>query len=1144
MKFVTQYCLQMCLLAMVTFAGASHAAPAVIIVKAQYGAEGHMVDVAGLISASIAAGKYTISATNDAFQGDPAPNVEKQLIVQYTLNGNAKKSIVAEGDSINLANGSIVRAQATMTSLVVTPEASAAVKPRVVTTHYACDDYAIASVVVTEPPFGAKGDGVTDCTTAVQTAIDAVAAAGGGVVFLPTGRYRFEGSLLLRPAVTLRGDWKAPGTTPDSLKVAGTVLMPAGGRGQENGIPFISIQAGGCVRNLSIWYPDQTADAVAAYPWAISTDPRGGLDNFTVENVTLVNPYQGLRFGPDNNELSVVRNVYGTPLKTGYAMYTCSDSPRMTVLRFAAKYWIESGLGIRPDAAVVAAYLREHGTGLNFMRTDGHDLFDVSATGYHIGIHVFEGPNGQPYGGMYGVSATGGDIGLLVDEVRTGWQLTNCMFAGDTAGILAEKPFGTQLQLEHCRLAGRSAFRSEGSGSVQMHSCTLMGNVEMPAKGVISMLNCSFAEPADRLIIGRGVGRALVLGGISPGAVENHSLGDVQVDPKPVENSVPPPIPTLPPDPRPAKPLLFNVVDYGAKADGDSDLPTDNTQAFSKALDAAAKAGGGTAYVPAGVYLLAGSLTVPSGVELRGCFDAAHHTMSKGTVLFPTGGRGQDDGTPFISLSTGSGARGLTVYYPQQKVDQITPYPWTFRSLGPRCWLLDVASTNAYRLADFGTNPSEGHLIRYVMGLPLKIGFWVSKGAGVVDGCHINPHFWMRRYRGAPSWVSSASINDKDAVKFLEDQMNNRQEDFVFGSCPNELMVNNAVCPGGVGLRFTSDNGKVGSALVINHESDSETFPLRVEAADKAGIALYNTVLAPISSSPAARAVYVTQSCAGNVLLCNGMTWGGTKEPALTLLGSGKTVFHNWLLGQDDIVAGNGTVVLHAVQCASSGLDDVQAASTPPLRLLLNGNSAGSDTFTFPSAIWIDARGNGKLPNSIPLTDQFATGFEPGQPAPPLNVIVNVGLATANCQVTPGAGRDGSAGLVMTATPTADAKHASLMYVIATPQNLMVKPDTMLRFWMRPQTDMGRNCVVDLNCADGFYLRDTVPDTSGRSLHPMSQRGAIGKWSRFECWLGSYAAGKTVKSIVVIFDTGRPTGDCRCIFDDVEIGEPVKAVER
>ncbi|MET9909698.1 glycosyl hydrolase family 28-related protein [Streptomyces sp. NPDC006476] len=52
---------------------------------------------------------------------------------------------------------------------------------------------------------GAKGDGTTDDTAAIQACIDAAAAAGGGTVYLPYGTYRISNSLTLKSKVTLRG---------------------------------------------------------------------------------------------------------------------------------------------------------------------------------------------------------------------------------------------------------------------------------------------------------------------------------------------------------------------------------------------------------------------------------------------------------------------------------------------------------------------------------------------------------------------------------------------------------------------------------------------------------------------------------------------------------------------------------------------------------------------------------------------------------------------------------------------------------------------------------------------------------------------------------------------------------------------------
>jgi len=60
--------------------------------------------------------------------------------------------------------------------------------------------------------FGAEGNGVTDDRLAIQAAIDAAKAAGGGTVYIPTGDYMVSyapgaaGAILLKNGVTIEGD--------------------------------------------------------------------------------------------------------------------------------------------------------------------------------------------------------------------------------------------------------------------------------------------------------------------------------------------------------------------------------------------------------------------------------------------------------------------------------------------------------------------------------------------------------------------------------------------------------------------------------------------------------------------------------------------------------------------------------------------------------------------------------------------------------------------------------------------------------------------------------------------------------------------------------------------------------------------------
>src|SRR5690606_10759765 len=58
--------------------------------------------------------------------------------------------------------------------------------------------------------FGAVGDGVTDDSTAIQAALDAANAAGGGEVYIPDGVYAIKTTLLIYSYTRLR---LAPGAT-------------------------------------------------------------------------------------------------------------------------------------------------------------------------------------------------------------------------------------------------------------------------------------------------------------------------------------------------------------------------------------------------------------------------------------------------------------------------------------------------------------------------------------------------------------------------------------------------------------------------------------------------------------------------------------------------------------------------------------------------------------------------------------------------------------------------------------------------------------------------------------------------------------------------------------------------------------------
>jgi len=124
-------------------------------------------------------------------------------------------------------------------------------------------------------------------------------------------------------------------------------------------------------------------------------------------------------------------------------------------------------------------------------------------------------------------------------------------------------------------------------------------------------------------------------------------------------------------------------------------------QAFRAGLAACSASGGGTLFVPSGLFVLRGNLTVPPGVTLRGTYSAppSHdlgddasnpQSLLDGSVLIPTGGRhgngcapGVDDlncTAAFVTITQNAAVCGLVVWYQEQeRVLTPVPYPWTFR---------------------------------------------------------------------------------------------------------------------------------------------------------------------------------------------------------------------------------------------------------------------------------------------------------------------------------------------------------------------------------------------------------------------------------------------------------------------------------
>lgn len=136
--------------------------------------------------------------------------------------------------------------------------------------------------------FGALGDGATNDAAAIQAAIDAASAAGGGEVFIPDGTSMLGSSLNVPANTTLRGS----GVT-SILKLMAAVNAPA----------VILSGAGAEVRDLKI-DGNRPAQTVALVAQGVSMEA----DNTTVDNCTITNLLAAGIDAEDRSHLRITNN--------------------------------------------------------------------------------------------------------------------------------------------------------------------------------------------------------------------------------------------------------------------------------------------------------------------------------------------------------------------------------------------------------------------------------------------------------------------------------------------------------------------------------------------------------------------------------------------------------------------------------------------------------------------------------------------------------------------------------------------------------------------------------------------------------------------------------------------------------------------
>ena len=314
-------------------------------------------------------------------------------------------------------------------------------------------------------------------------------------------------------------------------------------------------------------------------------------------------------------------------------------------------------------------------------------------------------------------------------------------------------------------------------------------------------------------------------------------------------------------------PDTFDVTRYGAKPDGQ----TDATLAFQQALDAAAKAGGGTVYAPKGNYLFKSHLNIPNNVTLKGLWESvpAHNGIrdrgmpkptDDGTTFLVTEGAGKEEGPPFLTLNTNSTLKGVCIYYPDQDPKGTPkPYPYAIAMRGKNPAVLDVELLNPFNGIDASQN--ERHLIRNISGQPLRRGVFVDAiyDIGRIENVHFN-HWWS------------------NSPKVREFQFNNG-EAFIFARTDWQYVLNTFCFGYRVGYKFAQSKAGVCNGNFLGIGADDCQRAILVEQSAPMALLITNGEFVAFNG-PDPVMVEVTKTHSGAVRFVNCAFWGPCNQIA------------------------------------------------------------------------------------------------------------------------------------------------------------------------------------------------------------------------------------------------------------------------
>jgi hypothetical protein len=274
--------------------------------------------------------------------------------------------------------------------------------------------------------FGAVMDGTTDDSAAVNAAILAVGAAGGGIVDIPAGSIKLS-NILVKRTVLLRG----AGSVATTIVVTDTVNAA------------IKLQDYCGVEEVRFYYPNQViTGAPTVYPATITHDTTITPAYVTLRNIRFQGAYDAVILGNATYGIGevLIEHLTGFPMHLGIKIDNNTDVVRINNVHFNPNVYASYNTTLLAD-------VYQNATALTLLRCDATCVDSFLCYGYAIGIL---GDAGAPSGSINMAKFSNCQIDvcrnpLSIDSHQDGVLFDNCVFT--TGGANYAGVTGTSIDI-------------------------------------------------------------------------------------------------------------------------------------------------------------------------------------------------------------------------------------------------------------------------------------------------------------------------------------------------------------------------------------------------------------------------------------------------------------------------------------------------------------------------------------------------------------------------------------------------------------------------------------------------------------------------------------------------------------------------